>query len=104
MKQRVILVLGCIVGLSLGFLLASHREASVVPTVSEQTVPTVSGYVLKLHNGYIAVFDAEHPNVPIRCTDIPASSLRHYDRELLTVGIPLATEEELFLRLEDFGS
>ena len=35
---------------------------------------------------------------------IPASSLRHYDRELLTAGIPLATEEEVFLRLEDFGS
>ena len=104
MKTRAILILVCIIGLSLGCLFAVYNDPSVAPTVSEQAVHVVSGYVLKLHDGYLAVFDAERPDIPLHRTDIPASSLRHYDRELLTVGIPLATEEEVLLRLEDFGS
>lgn len=104
MKKCAVLILVCTVGLSLGFLFAAREEVSAAPTISMQTPPTGSGYVLKLHDGYLAVFDAERPDMPLRRTDIPASSLRHYDRELLTRGIPLATEEEVLLRLEDFGS
>ena len=104
MKKHGILIILCTLILACGLLFATREEVSFAPTVANQTTSIVSGYVLKLHNGYIAVFDAERPDIPIRRTDIPASSLRHYDRELLTAGIPLATEEEVFLRLEDFGS
>ncbi|MBQ3055536.1 MAG: hypothetical protein IJC88_05475 [Oscillospiraceae bacterium] len=85
-------------------LLLPPQETVGTPTLQVEEIPSSSGYVIKLHDGQIAVFDAARPDTPLRLTDIPATSLRHYDRELLTVGISVATEEELLMRLEDFGS
>ena len=86
----------------LGVLLFFPRDAA--PTGNAEELPMTSGYVLGISDGFVAVFDAAHSDTPLRTTDIPISSLRHYDRELLTRGIPLATEEEVLMRLEDFGS
>ena len=83
-------------------LLHRPKQIQIVPTLQTQELP--SGYLIKLHDGHIAVFDAADPDTPIHLTNIPASSLRHYDRELLVVGIQVLNEEELLMRLEDFGS
>ena len=104
MKKTQIFTIACALFavFSIVQLLHRPRQLQIVPTLQTEEIP--SGYLIKLHDGHIAVFDAGNPDTPIRLTNIPASSLRHYDRELLAVGIPVSTEEELLMRLEDFGS
>ena len=61
-------------------------------------------YILRLHEGNIAVFFADNPDVPVRITDIRQETLRNFDREQLDEGIVAHGERELAMLLEDFGS
>ena len=102
MKKPELFLLFFLPFLALGLFVSTRRDT--ISTATVQELPTVSGFILRLYDDYVAVFDASRPNIPLRLTEIHASSLRHYDRELLAHGIPLATEEEVLMRLEDFGS
>lgn len=88
-------------GLSL--LRAPVKDAPVLnPTaVATEAAPQ---YILKLYQGRVAVFDARQTKTPVQTTEIYEETLRNYDRELLTTGIPVSGEQELLRLLEDFGS
>lgn len=81
--------------------LQKNSEKKHVRAVSEQ--PGERKYILKLHNGRVAVFN-EGESVPAQITDISGRSLREYDHELLTEGIIVVGDIELAMRLEDYGS
>ncbi len=60
-------------------------------------------YIIKICDGVVVVFEAGNIN-PVFVTDIYASTLRKYDRELLSEGITVKGEYELQSIIEDFSS
>lgn len=63
-----------------------------------------SGFLLKEHDGYIAIYSAGQWNTPTMLTKIEVSSLRKVDRDMLEQGISAKTESEMLALLEDLGS
>ena len=86
-------------------LIFSHilpsQKLTFTPAFEEERIS--SGFIIKLYEGRIAVFEPQS-DAPLRITEISEESLRHFDREKLKAGITVASEEELLMRLEDFGS
>jgi len=61
-------------------------------------------YIVRTHNGKIALFTDDFALTPAIETDIDVSGLRAYDRMLLKNGIEVGTYEDVLRLLEDFGS
>lgn len=83
-----------------------RREAAekILPVVEEKyTSFETAAYILKEHNGYVAVFSS-NPNRLVEVTSIPVNSLRRADRALLEGGITADSRESLLHLLEDFNS
>jgi hypothetical protein len=66
--------------------------------------PEVGGYILREHEGRIAVFTPGFDGAPAIVTDIDVRGLRNYDRRLLKAGIRAETYEDVLKLFEDFGS
>ena len=61
-------------------------------------------FIIRAHNGKIALFSDSFASAPAVETDIDVSLLRAYDRELLENGIEANTYEDVLRLLEDLGS
>ena len=61
-------------------------------------------YVLRAHNGYVAVFSADDRENPYYISDMPVALLPEADRRDLEKGIAVRDEEELTHLLEDLTS
>lgn len=61
-------------------------------------------YCLRSCDGYVAVYDAEHPRTPLNITVIETACLRSIDRAMLDKGIPVESDVQLLELLEDLGS
>lgn len=70
----------------------------------EMTAEVKYSYVLRLHNGNVAVFYGEDQKQPIFETEIAMSGLRQTDAEKLKKGITADSYEEVLRLLEDFNS
>ena len=60
-------------------------------------------FIIRAHNGRIALFSDSFASAPAVETDIDISLLRAYDRELLENGIEVDTYEDVLRLLEDLG-
>ena len=56
------------------------------------------------YNGRVAVFAPDERTLPRQITTIAVHTLPSADREALSGGIAVYSREELYARLEDFGS
>ncbi len=61
-------------------------------------------FVIRQSEGYVAVFEREHPREPLSVTGIELRCLRAADRAMVEAGIPVISRSELLLLLEDLGS
>ena len=62
------------------------------------------GYVLGVADGNVAVYGGGDMKRPVAVTDIELAGLREADRDLISQGLAVATQEELVALLEDLGS
>ncbi len=123
-KKRITIV-ACGLFIMLGFLVngvsmlyENRYTASKIPDVRtaavsantethedpEEEMTGEKSYIIKIRDGVVVVFDADNINNPIFVTDIYASTLRHFDRELLSEGITVKGEYELQSIIEDFSN
>lgn len=74
-------------------------------TISSVSVArTAPMYILKEHNGALAVFKP-NSTAPIReLSDVALNTLPEYDRTLLKTGIKVYSEKELQRLIEDYDS
>lgn len=109
-NEKRITIAACGLFVMLGFLVSGlsflWEPDDAAPVLQAEPVAAEAApqYLLKLHQGRVAIFDARQTEVPVETTEIPEETLRNYDRELLTAGIPVSSEQELLRLLEDFGS
>ncbi len=61
-------------------------------------------YVLKNCGNYVAVYDRDRSREPLSVTGIELRCLRAADRAMVEAGIPVISDRELLLLLEDLGS
>jgi hypothetical protein len=66
--------------------------------------PAPAPYLIRAHNGHIAVFFNRDDETPGIETMIETETLRLVDREKLQAGIEASTYEDVLKLLEDFGS
>ena len=81
---------------------AEHKAEQAETAVSVQT--EMREYVVREHNGKIAVFSNGFQTTPMLETDIPTDGLRETDRQMLRDGIEAASYEDVIALLEDLGS
>lgn len=72
-------------------------------TLSTKAISSQPDYLVKEHNGVVAVF-FDGDTKPMIETDISISGLRQNDRELIEQGIALESYNEVLGLLEDFDS
>ena len=61
-------------------------------------------YYLRDSGGHVAVFSSRRDKTPLTVTPIETACLRTADRAMLRGGIPVESEDELLMLLEDLGS
>lgn len=61
-------------------------------------------FVLREHEGYVAIFVENDPKLPMTVTDICVSTLRELDKQILETGMKVESHQELMMVLEDLGS
>lgn len=79
------------------------KEEKLTQTLSEQKANNNKEYVVKNHNGYVAVFK-EQSNSPMLKTDTLVNSLPYDDQEKLQNGILVQGDTSLRKCLEDYCS
>ena len=111
MKKKWMTAFACVLiyflsfGITAGVMGTSSQERKMVKaeiTVSE-TVSSKTDYLVKEHNGVIAVFINGEAQ-PVIQTDIYVNGLRQTDRELMKEGIALDSYTDVLCLLEDFYS
>ena len=103
-KMSVCVVLSVIASLCVaGASSATHRPQAVGSEQTSDSNATSIGYVLREHNGYIAVYPSLGAQ-PEYVTRIEVKNLREVDRDLLEQGIAVDNKEALMSLLEDLGS
>lgn len=81
----------------------NERETVNASVTASRDVSTKTSYIIKEHNGVVAVF-LNNENTPVIETDISITGLRQTDRQLLTNGIELENYTDVLYMLEDFNS
>ena len=66
--------------------------------------PGTDGFILRSHEGHIAVYSAAKQREMLTLTDIDTASLPSADQAELEKGIFAGDSDELLMLLEDFGS
>lgn len=84
--------------------LAAFALVSAASAAFLSRAPAESGFVLREHEGYIAVYSAAKKREMLTLTDIKVDSLPTADRLELESGIFAGDNEQLLLLLEDLGS
>ena len=97
------LAFSCLVS-CLGAALPAPPTESASPTVAEPhdtQKADESLYILQERNGCIGVYTPD--GTLVQEVDIPLLSLPPADRRMLSQGIPLSSEEDLWAILQDYG-
>ena len=89
-------IISCIMMMAIALTMA-------VFTLADFRAPDEGGYLLREHEGLVAVYPSGGGK-PIAVTDIELGSLRRADREKIQAGLPAFSEKELQQLLEDLGS
>ena len=82
---------------------ATSADTAAVPTVAPVEKSLEDGFILKEHDGEIAVFYAGESE-PGLLTGIPVSILRSTDRAALSEGIYVSSVDDVAALIEDLGS
>ena len=61
-------------------------------------------YVLKNSEGYVAVYAGQRSRQPLEVTGIELGCLRTADQAMIRAGLPVSSQRELLLLLEDLSS
>ncbi len=61
-------------------------------------------YFVRENGGRVAVYETKRAREPLRVTGIELKCLRAADRAMVKAGIPVLSQQELLLLLEDLGS
>ena len=89
-------------------VLRGFGEASVTetanPSASSLQLSEPVPFILREHNGTVAVFTPESGDAPAMITNINFNSLRDADKKMLRDGIGVRESTALAALLEDFGS
>lgn len=80
---------------------ANMQENNIIRSVSSTDNPM---YILKEHNGTVAVFTADGNKLYRELPDIIFDTLPEYDRTLLKTGIKVYSQKELQRLIEDYDS
>lgn len=97
-KLCALLALLCALGCS------AFAVSGTVASQDAAASADVNRYVLRDFDGYVAVFIENQPDSPMTVTDIQVRTLRQADKELLEMGLKVATHERLMMTLEDLCS
>ena len=91
--------------LLMGYMLGRTGETAErsMETADITDIADSGGFVVKIHNGKIAVFTEDFQTEPAVITELETALLRNVDRELLEQGVALSTYEEVLHLIEDFG-
>ena len=84
-----------------------HFSSSAVPEeIYAQFMDSapLAEYYLRDSSGHVAVFSSRRDKTPLAVTPIETACLRTADRAMLRGGIPVESEDELLMLLEDIGS
>ena len=84
-----------------------HFSSSAVPEeIYAQFMDSapLAEYYLRDSGGHVAVFSSRRDKTPLTVTPIETACLRTADRAMLRGGIPVESEDELLMLLEDLGS
>lgn len=84
-----------------------HASSSAVPEeIYAQFMDgaELAEYYLRDSGGHVAVFSSRRDKTPLTVTPIETYCLRTADRAMLRGGIPVESEDELLMLLEDLGS
>lgn len=84
----------------------SYSHSNDNPTQAETLAPINQrvGYTLKEYDGKIGVFRGNSSTPYTYLQDVELSYINEYDRELLSNGIEVSTEQELKTLIEDLTS
>lgn len=94
-------VLFIISAIRLSYPVKTQDNLIISSITATRTAPT---YILKEHNGILAVFKP-NSTTPIReLPDIALNTLPEYDRKLLNTGIKVYSDKELQRLIEDYDS
>lgn len=99
--KKHIFIISFIIFLSLGFITLNLTKINAHEAISQQ--PEQEYYVLKNHNGKIALFSSKS-EIPIKIYDIYTKSLPEKDTQELNKGITAKSEAELNKLLETYLS
>lgn len=104
--KKFALIVGVVLVLFLygvGVLQVYEYKNSAGATQSAEQVKTEAKYIVKEHNGQIAVFVGDD-TIPIKILNIDVSQLREYDKQQFKKGITLNTLSDVLMLEEDFSS
>ncbi len=100
--KKHIFIISVIIFLSLGFITLNLTKINAHEAISHQQ-PEQEYYILKNHNGRIALFSSKS-EIPIKIYDIYAKSLPEKDTQALNEGIKAESEAELNNLIETYLS
>ena len=86
-----------------GFFTTEHEKKSAQSYQLAEQVKTETKYLVKEHNGDIAVFVGED-DMPVKILNIDFDGLREYDKQQFKKGLSLKSLYEVLLLEEDFNS
>ena len=97
----VIAIFVAILAIAAAVLMTPRASAHMQDDPPDQTAYK---YILREHNGYVAVFPADDQEKPSYTSRMPVALLPDADRKNLESGIKVKNEEELTHLLEDLTS
>ncbi|MBQ2753919.1 MAG: hypothetical protein IJF30_00510 [Clostridia bacterium] len=100
--RKITVIIAVILIISACFTINFKKKYDEV-TEEAQQVKTETKYVVKEHNGEIAVFVGED-KIPVKILNIDFDGLREYDKQQFKKGLTLNTLYEVLLLEEDFNS
>jgi len=100
MKKTAIAACATAIALITGLAAAAASAAELQADIAAIETPQAVFTVRNVDGNLVVESDAQ----PQRFTEIDASALRKYDRELLEIGIEVAGYENLLSLLEDFSN
>ena len=98
-----ILLFGVIASTTIINMAYAEKETHSIPIETTVPVEKRGGYILKEYNGKIGVFRT-NAQKPYTYVDMDINYLTEYDRELLTKGIEVDTQQQLNSLIEDITS
>ena len=80
-----------------------HAETPPVTGKDHTLTAAERRYWVHEHDGFVAVFDADSRETPLRVTNIAVHTLRYGDQVMFRGGVLIEGDENLSHFLEDFG-